>query len=76
MSNASKTFLKFLKTQEVNIKDALRLALGVAIFGILTAVLLHKAEQTTGSESETILQWSLGCLVSSLHIGNAGTVNM
>lgn len=68
MPNALKTFSKFLKSQEVNIKDALRLALGVAIFGVLTAVLLHKAEQTTGYESESILQWSLGCLVSSPYI--------
>ncbi|BDA46481.1 hypothetical protein COCOBI_08-5740 [Coccomyxa sp. Obi] len=68
MANALKTISRFLKSQEVNIKDALRLALGVVIFGAITAVLLHKAEHTTGSESQTYLQWSLGCLWGAITV--------
>lgn len=62
------TFVNYVKSQGVNIKDALRLALGVCIFGIITAVLLHKAKEATGSESQTYLQWSLGCLWGAITV--------
>ena len=55
----------FERFKKVGLKDAFRLAVGVAIFGVATAVLLHTAEHTPGPQAQTFLQWSLGCLASS-----------
>ncbi len=55
----------FERFRKVGLKDAFRLAVGVAIFGVATAVLLHTAEHTPGPQAQTFLQWSLGCLASS-----------
>lgn len=52
------------RINSVGAKDSFRLALGVGLFGVASAILLYKAQHSTAQVSQVYMQWSLGCLVS------------